>query len=654
MRTKFKYKQLLFLLADITIVISSYWLAALLRYEGGIPAEAVQRLWLGTSISIFAAVLLSVLFGCYDSLWQYAGFETIFRQGVVAALGTAALLIIKYSVFTGISGSIAVIYGIILFMLTSAIRTISRFAAWFRASYLLKQDDSARAVIIGAGDTGAMIIKRARDRQQGESFNPVAVIDKDAQKIGLKICGVKVVGDMNSIEWVCKTYRANEIIVAIPNAEQNELYEIYRQCIKTNLPIRSFQNLMDVKDYIHKDVKDKFALKNVTIEDLLFRDVVKNDMTAAREFIQGRVVMVTGGAGSIGSELCKQALEFGCELLIVYDFNENGLYAIDEGLNGQFAGFDKNRYKLCLGSIRDVGRLNDVIKQYKPYVVFHAAAHKHVPMMELNPFEAVKNNVTGTKNTVEACIQNGVKKFILISTDKAVNSVNIMGASKRLAELVLRSMGGRGTELAAVRFGNVLGSAGSVIPKWKRQISEGGPVSLTHKEMVRYFMTIPEAVGLVMTAGALAKGGEIFVLDMGRLIKMYDLATDLIRLSGYEPEVDIKIKETGIRPGEKLFEELFLSDETVDKTTHEKIFMLKSDDSDNGDNSDNVENFTHRLADIIKIAKEEQDEETLRKSIFGLVNKNNKNQDANNIPNISGILQSEADVHELKDQSVSI
>jgi FlaA1/EpsC-like NDP-sugar epimerase len=283
-------------------------------------------------------------------------------------------------------------------------------------------------------------------------------------------------------------------------------------------------------------------------------------------------------------------------------------------LNEHFSGFDKSRYKLCLGSVGDVRRLEQVIKKYKPYVLFHAAAHKHVPMMELNPFEAVKNNVMGTINVIEACVQNDVGKFILISTDKAVNTVNMMGASKRLCELVVKSKshGAKCTELAVVRFGNVLGSNGSVIPKFKRQIDNGGPVTLTHEDMIRYFMTIPEAVGLVMTAGALAKGGEIFVLDMGTPIKIYDLATDLIRLSGYEPERDIKIEITGLRPGEKMYEELFLSGETVDKTTHEKIFVLKSEDAGH---------FDEKLAAIINIAKEGCDEDALREAVFGLVNK---------------------------------
>jgi FlaA1/EpsC-like NDP-sugar epimerase len=604
---KIKYKQIGLVLADIAIVIFSYWCAAFLRYEGAIPKDSLHQLTLYTAISIFVTVIFSIIFDCYGGMWQYAGFETMLRQSVVSVLSIAVLLIIKYTLINIMSGSISVIYGILIFILTSGIRIMTRFAVWFKSSYITRLNTSKRAVIIGGGSTGAMIIKRARDAQNSNDFNPVAVVDNDPKKIGLKLCGVKVVGGIDSIENICKTYRAEEIIIAIPSATKEELYDIFRKCIKTNLPMRFSPNFADVKNYLQKD---KVALKNVTLEDLLFRNVIEHDMTDAKEFISGRVVMVTGGAGSIGSELCRQALSFGCSLLIIYDFSENGLFEINEELKHKF---DTDKYKLCLGSVRDVSRLDEVIKKYNPYVVFHAAAHKHVPMMELNPFEAIKNNVSGTMNVINSCIENSVKKFILISTDKAVNPANIMGASKRIAELIVKNMNNRGTELAAVRFGNVLGSNGSVIPTFKRQIETGGPVTLTHKDITRYFMTIPEAVSLVLTAGTFAKGGEIYVLDMGQPIKIYDLAADLIRLSGYEPGVDIQIEVVGLRPGEKLYEELFLNDETVDKTSHEKIFILKSG---------NADNFDSKLNNIINIADQEQDEELLREAVFGLADDN--------------------------------
>ena len=617
-----KHKRLVFFLADIFIVAAAYWLAAFLRFEGAIPADALQGLIVYTVVAAVVSMFLSVVFGCYNSLWQYAGVEVMFRQGIVAALSSLVLLILRFTLIGSMSGSISVIYGILMFIMSSGIRTASRSATWIRTLYAPKPENIKRTVIVGAGDTGAMLIKRARDSQTeqpsaDENWLPVAVIDNDPEKIGLKICGVKVVGDIDSVEHVCKKYAAEEIIIALPNSTNEELYDIYRKCVRTNLPIKLCHNFMDVKNYLQKD---KIALKNVTIEDLLFRDVIENDMSAAEELIKGRVVMVTGGAGSIGSELCRQALAFGCSLLIVYDFSEDGLYAIDEGLNENFIGFERGRYKLCLGSVREAKRLHEVMRAYKPDVLFHAAAHKHVPMMEMNPFEAIKNNVAGTINVIDACIKNSVSKFILISTDKAVNTVNIMGASKRIAELVVKHMSAQNikTELAAVRFGNVLGSKGSVVPKFKHQIDKGGPVTLTHKDMIRYFMTIPEAVGLVLTAGALAKGGEIFVLDMGHPVKIYDLAADLIRLSGYEPEVDIKIEIIGARPGEKLYEELFTSDDTVDKTSHEKIFVLKNAELSPSSSVSHSNDFDDMLKRVIRIAEDEQDEDALREAVFAL------------------------------------
>ena len=604
---KLIYKKLILLVADVFFAAGSYWMAAFLRYEGEIPAEAMGAIFFYAVMASAVSVVLSLVLGCYGSLWKYAGVEVMFRQSIMAALSSAVLLAVKYAAIEQMSGSISLIYGILFFVVSSGVRTMPRSVAWVKSSmHGANTQSGRRAVIVGAGDTGAMLIKRAHEAKDGETFYPVAVVDNDKTKIGLNVCGVKIAGSIDAIEDICKKFRAQEIIVALPNATKDELYDIYRKCITTNLPMKSFQNFMDMQDYLQKD---NTGLKNVTIEDLLFRNTVETDMGTVREFIKDRVVMVTGGAGSIGSELCRQALAFGCGKLIIYDFNENGLYEMDEELK---LLHEPEKYRLCLGSVRDAQRLREVMELYRPYVVFHAAAHKHVPMMELNPFEAVKNNVMGTQNVIEACIESGVKKFILISTDKAVNTVNIMGATKRIAELMVQAANGGGTELAAVRFGNVLGSNGSVIPKFKRQIAAGGPVTLTHKDMIRYFMTIPEAASLVLTAGALAKGGEIFVLDMGQPVKMYDLAVDLIRLSGYEPEVDIKIAITGLRPGEKLYEELFFDNESIDGTTHSKIFVLK-----NGE-TQNISVISTQIEHITAIAREGKDEKLLREAVFGL------------------------------------
>lgn len=598
------HKQILLLTADTIIVFLSHWAAAFLRFEGTIPQDYIRLIMLSAAISIVPVIALSTLLNSYRTLWRYVGIDVIFRQGLMSAALAAILLFIKYFFIDEMSGSISVIFALLLFLFTAGVRVTPRAYIWARATLNPVRNITRRAVIVGAGETGTSLIKRALETENNDRFNPVAIVDNDKNKRGTRASGIRIAGTVDDIVDVCKAYNATEIIVALPNIPKEDLFDVYKKCIKANLPIKSSQSLIDMQDYMHED---NTALKSITIEDLLFRDVVENDMTPVRNFLQGKTVLVTGGAGSIGSELCRQVLDCGCGLLIIFDINENGLYAINEEFDGQF---DKNRYKLCLGSIRDTARLQEVMNTYKPYVVFHAAAHKHVPMLEENPFEAVKNNVKGTANVIEACIRNDVHKFILISTDKAVNPVNILGASKRVAELIVENQKGQGTELAAVRFGNVLGSIGSVIPKFKQQIAEGGPVTVTHRDIVRFFMTISEAVSLVLTAGTLAKDGEVFLLDMGAPVKIYDLATDLIRLSGYEPNVDIKIEITGLRPGEKLFEELFINGEQIDTTSHEKIFILNSKDT---------VGFEAGYKRLLELATDGTDEQTLREALFEMV-----------------------------------
>ena len=336
-------------------------------------------------------------------------------------------------------------------------------------------------------------------------------------------------------------------------------------CKQNKCKLRRFGNIDDVE-------MAKVNLTQIDIEDLLKRDSVHLNMNTVRKFIENKVVIVTGGAGSIGSEICRQVLRFGCKHLVIFDFNENGLYDIEQELKGEY----NDRFNVRLGSIRDKKRLAEVFDEFEPQIVFHAAAHKHVPMMEYCPREAIKNNVKGTINVATAAIVHHIEKFILISTDKAVNPTNVMGASKRIAEMSIQLLNSMSdTEFSAVRFGNVLGSNGSVVPLFRKQIENGGPVTVTHPDIRRFFMTIPEAVQLVLEAGAMASGGEIFVLNMGEPVKIYDLACDVIRLSGFEPNVDIKIVFTGLRPGEKLFEEISLVDESMTQTPNEKIYIME-------------------------------------------------------------------------------
>lgn len=455
---------------------------------------------------------------------------------------------------------------------------------------LNNKDNMKRVLIFGAGEAGQALATKLANNPQNNRI-PVVAIDSDPNLWGQKLGGIPIMNGGNDILVdTIRKYDIDEVIVAIPSATRELLKYVLECCSEEKVNMMRFGTLQDV----HLSDLSNTQIGNINLEELLRRDSVDLDMEVVNNFIKDEVVLVTGGVGSIGSEICRQVLGFGCKKLIIFDINENGLFEI----NNEFkAKFDTSRYETILGSIRDTNRLCEVMEKYNPKIVFHAAAHKHVPMMEINPREAIKNNVFGTLNTCRAAEKYGVKKFILISTDKAVNPTNIMGASKRIAERVIGMMNARnkGTSYAAVRFGNVLGSNGSVVPVFRRQIEAGGPVTVTHPDMRRYFMTIPEAVQLVLEAGAMAKGSETFVLDMGEPVKIYDLACDLIRLYGYEPNTEIKIEFTGLRPGEKLFEEIQLGDEAVEKTSNDKIFIMKSQPENEEVVKERIENLWKKL-----------------------------------------------------------
>lgn len=397
-------------------------------------------------------------------------------------------------------------------------------------------------------------------------------------------------GGGERLEELVRKYNIREVIIAIPSASSDFIRGVFRRCSAMGVVVKRYGTLDDVtsEDFI------RAPIKTLDFEKLLRRDSVKLNMNVVKRFVSGKTVLVTGGVGSIGSEICRQALKCGAARVIIVDINENGLFFIKNELDE--AGYS-GRFEVLLGSIRDRSRMHEVFSEYRPQIVFHAAAHKHVPMMEGNPKEAIKNNVLGTINVANESIVSHVEKFILISTDKAVNPTNIMGASKRIAEMAIQVMnGGVATDFAAVRFGNVLGSNGSVVPYFEQQIEQGGPVTVTHREMKRYFMTIPEAVQLVLEAGAMATGGEIFVLDMGEPVYIYDLACDMIRLHGMEPNRDIEIKITGLRPGEKLFEEISLAEEDTTKTANDKIYINKPVAYDEAAFSCQIKALEHALA----------------------------------------------------------
>lgn len=468
-----------------------------------------------------------------------------------------------------------------------------------------KNTDISRVLIIGAGCAGEMVVKELEKNPQLNK-KAVAIIDDDITRIGDQVSGVDIVGTRNSILKIVKLYKIDEIIFSIANISKKGKKEIIDICKNTNCKIKTIPGIYEIIDG-KVDIKQ---VRDVDIEDLLGREPIEVDFNLMGSYIQDSTILVTGAGGSIGSELCRQIANIRPKKLIMLDNYENNLYSIQQELIRKYG--DSIKMIAVVASIREQKRMEKIFDKYRPEVVFHAAAHKHVPLMENSPGEAIKNNIFGTLNVAMLSNKYNVKRFLLISTDKAVNPTNVMGATKRAAEMIIQSLNEESkTEFVAVRFGNVLGSNGSVIPLFKKQIEEGGPVTVTHPKIIRYFMTIEEAVGLVIQAGGMAKGGEIFVLDMGEPVKILDLAKNLIRLSGFEPDVDIKIVFTGLRPGEKLYEELLMSEEGLLDTKHKKIFIGRPIDFDKND----LQKYLIELRDIVL----EEDDELMEQAMKNLV-----------------------------------
>ncbi len=601
---KFNVKFLCYILIDLLCSAAALFAAAVLRFDMS-TAEATAFLSRTNPIYFFVlggAVLgLGIILGTYRTLYVNISFRDVLRQCEIA-IATVVIAYISHHIFKyQISMSITCMFGFLFILLTVAVRCTEHMYKVFLLSRKANGATVSRVLVVGAGHAGSMLIHMLTTRRD-MCLYPVAVVDDDPSKKMMTLSGVRVLGNTSDIEKIAKERRADEIIIAIPSASSTQLKDIFEKCKGAEIPVKSFGSLLDFQDFMSGSRK---SLKNLSIEDLLFRDSIKTDMSAVSEYISGKSVLVTGGAGSIGSEICRQVLEYGCRYLVIMDINENGLFFLQNDL---LAKYEQERFCVRVGSVRDKVRMDYLFKSHKFDIVFHAAAHKHVPLMEDNVFEAVKNNVFGTKNTIECCIENGTERFVLISTDKAVNPTNIMGATKRAAELLVQRYNGRGCELSAVRFGNVLGSNGSVIPIFKKQIEAGGPVTVTHRDIMRYFMTIPEAVSLVLNAGVKAKGGEVFVLDMGEPVSIYDLACNMIELAGLKLHRDIEIEITGLRPGEKMFEELKLDSESYTRTDHDKIFIMHTNEP-----NDKVDADIENLDDLLN---RDSGEEALRSALF--------------------------------------
>lgn len=585
-------------IADILAVIIAYGLALLLRFD--MRYSKIPELYIEGYL--YYIVLASVLLVCcyviaklYRSVWSYAGINEILKTCVASIVAC---------VLTGVVFSIAImrmpisfylIGWILVFGFTASIRMMYRLLRRMR----IKADNSKgnterqNIMIIGAGAAGLVLLREYRNSYYLTDKVKI-FIDDNAQKWNKYLDGVLIEGGRDKILESVEKYRINKIILAMPSADRKDIRDILEICKETDCQI---QTVPGVYQLVNGEVNVS-KLRNVEIEDLLGRDPIEVNLDEILGYIKGKTVLVTGGGGSIGSEICTQLAEHEVGHLIIFDIYENNAYDIQQKLRWNHPELNLT---VLIGSVRNTHRINGVMKKYKLDVVFHAAAHKHVPLMEDSPNEAIKNNVFGTYKTASAAGRNHVKKFVLISTDKAVNPTNIMGASKRMCEMIVQTLNHfYETDFVAVRFGNVLGSNGSVIPLFKKQIAAGGPVTVTHPDIIRYFMTIPEAVSLVLQAGAYAKGGEIFVLDMGEPVKIADLAKNLIRLSGYKLGEDIEIEYTGLRPGEKLYEELLMDEEGLQDTENKMIHIGKPIDMDE-------EKFMHQLIKLRDAANDDSD-----------------------------------------------
>ncbi|KEI06366.1 nucleoside-diphosphate sugar epimerase [Clostridium botulinum] len=564
-----------FLVYDIVLVTFFLYFALLLRFEFKIPQEYIGFFKLSIIPVIVITIICNGVFHLYDYIWKYASVDEL--MSIVYSVSLSNIIFIFYSYFISYKllssvhyrfpATVHIILWVLSILALGGTRFMYRIVGRNENSELLNNKVS-NVLIIGAGDAGAMLIKEIK-KHQSLNYNIVGLIDDDLSKIGQVINGIKILGTREEITRICENNNVEEIFIALPSAPLKERKEIYNSCKKTGCKLKTLPGIYEI---LNGDVNIS-QLRDVDINDLLGRDPIQLNNENINEYINGKVVLVTGGGGSIGSELCRQIVKFNPKKLVILDIYENNAYDLQMELRYKYPELDMD---VVIASIRDFKRLQEVFENYKPYVVFHAAAHKHVPLMESNPAEAIKNNIFGTYNVVKCSHIYKVKRFVQISTDKAVNPTNVMGATKRFCEKIIQAFAKESeTEYVAVRFGNVLGSNGSVIPLFKRQIKEGGPVTVTHPEINRFFMTIPEAAQLVIQAGAMARGGEIFVLDMGEPVKIVDLARDLIRLSGLKPDEDIKIEYTGLRPGEKLYEELLMDEVALTSTEHEKIFVEK-------------------------------------------------------------------------------
>lgn len=596
------------ILLDIMSIVVASFAALYVRFDfsfAGIPAEYLMKFERIIPFNILLTLLFFALWKLYKSVWRYASATELLNIVFATTCAAIAQIILCNVMNQKMPRSYYMIYWFLLFGMCCVIRFSYRILRLINSKRIDRAEKEKRnnVMLIGAGAAANAILKEIESSSY-LNLNVKCIIDDNPGCHGKFLRGVPIVGGRDKIIDAVGQYAVDEIIFAIPSANTQTRKEILDICKESGCKLRTLPGIYQL---INGDVSVS-KLKEVEIEDLLGRDPIEINTEEVLNYVSGKVVLVTGGGGSIGSELCRQIAGHHPKQLIIVDIYENNAYDIQQELIRKHPELN---LQVLIASVRNTARINDIFATYRPNIVFHAAAHKHVPLMEVSPNEAIKNNVMGTYKTAKAADKYGAEKFVLISTDKAVNPTNVMGASKRICEMVIQMMNQKSeTNFVAVRFGNVLGSNGSVIPLFKKQIAEGGPVTVTDPRIIRYFMTIPEAVSLVLQAGAYARGGEIFVLDMGKPVKILDLATNLIKLSGYKVGEDIEIEFTGLRPGEKMYEELLMDEEGLKKTANKMIFIGKPIDFD-------TEVFEKQLEELILHAK--QEDKDIRKEIKDIV-----------------------------------
>lgn len=588
----------MWLLTDWLVLLGSMIVSLILRFE--FKLDLVMPYTEGLIVmSVIMFAFYSVFFfsmQCQRILWLYAGVVDVFKMGI-AVIATSITMLGVDILLPSILNS-EKRFPISIFLIALPLSVIGilglRLCAHFYSKHTTFDNSSKEpqtvenVMIIGGGSAGVLLIRELEKKNGSSKYKAQCVIDDDPKKLGMSVHGVKVIGDRTKIDESVKKYSIDTIIFAMPTCSAKDKSEILTICSKTGCTVKTIPGIQDLLD----GKVSITQMRNVDINDLLQREPIKIDVAKILGYVKNKTVLVTGGGGSIGSELCRQIASHDPKRLIIFDIYENNAYDISNELKAKYPNLD---LVTLIGSVRDEKRLDQLFKAYNIDIVYHAAAHKHVPLMEDSPREAIKNNILGTLNTAKTASKYKVKRFILISTDKAVNPTNVMGATKRCCEMIVQYYNSISeTDYVAVRFGNVLGSNGSVVPLFKRQIAEGGPVCVTHPDIIRYFMTIPEAVSLVLSAGASAKGGEIFVLDMGKPVRILDLAENMIRLSGFEPYTEIDIKFVGLRPGEKLYEELLMDEEGLTKTDNDLIYI--------GQPLVLPEDLPEKLDDLIQVA----------------------------------------------------